>query len=419
MRALVAAFVCFWNAFDSPLTGIAYAYELSIPIFFLTTSILHYLAAARWQSQAVIYGLFMLDILFLGALFSLMNPFVEVNLTRASLFQFANFQWFFIFLGHAALSLDWRMVVWCGFWVGFVRVAQTLYAVADPNAYVDSDLDPWTVQGYIDAIFDPNFVSIAMRVSELVSLAGVTATLAFAVSRTKRVVLDQALAERHRSALARHFSPNIADMISRDDTSRAPVRRKVAVMFVDIVGFTGLAEQYSAEQVVSLLRSFYARMTAIVFDHNGTLDKFLGDGLMVSFNTPTDIERPASQAIACALALLDDMERISDGTGAADGRQRLQIGIGIHWGEAVTGDIGDERRLEYAVIGDVVNVASRLEAETRNRDTWLIVSADLLSVTREEGTDVHDFKPIGALSLRGRKMPVEAFGYLVAFGRDD
>jgi adenylate cyclase len=147
----------------------------------------------------------------------------------------------------------------------------------------------------------------------------------------------------------------------------------VAVLFADVQGFTALAEGLSPQGTMDLLRGFHARMAEAVFRHQGTLDKFIGDGLMATFGTPEPGPDDAARALACArdmLATLDAWNRER----AAAGEPPLAVGIGLHLGPVTTGDIGGAARFEFAVIGDTVNVASRLERLTRELGTPLVVS---------------------------------------------
>ncbi|MBT6204287.1 MAG: adenylate/guanylate cyclase domain-containing protein [Alphaproteobacteria bacterium] len=165
-------------------------------------------------------------------------------------------------------------------------------------------------------------------------------------------------------------------------------------MFVDIVGFTRMAEQQTPEAVVTLLRAFHSRLEARVFEHQGTLDKFLGDGLMATFGTPEPGPHDAANAMRCSLDMLADIEawNVERQEAAED---PIRISIGIHYGSIVLGDIGSERRLEYAVLGDTVNVASRLEVLTRELSVRLAVS-DALACALD-----NDDQPTGRQALAG------------------
>jgi len=209
---------------------------------------------------------------------------------------------------------------------------------------------------------------------------------------------------RERTNLARYFPPNIVDQLAHTDQPLAAVREQdVAVMFVDIVGFTKFAEAHSPGETVGTLREFHARMERAVFDHHGTLDKFLGDGLMATFGTPQAGDRDAGNALACAKAMLAAVDRWNAERRAV-GAEEIRVSVGVHYGTVVLGDIGSERRLEFAVLGDTVNVASRLEGLTRTLDARMAVSGQLLDAARAEaGQEVGgDLTSAGATDIRGR-----------------
>ena len=233
-------------------------------------------------------------------------------------------------------------------------------------------------------VIDPNDPRIPERVQEVVIFLIVAGTLAVNAKRTNRMIIQQAKIARERANLARHFPPNIVDQMAERDQPLGAVRSQmVAVMFVDIVGFTRMAGQQTPEEVVAMLRQFHARLEAKVFEHQGTLDKFLGDGLMATFGTPESGPRDAANALRCGREMLVDIEQWNDAR-RESGAEPIKVSIGLHYGAVVLGDIGSERRLEYAVLGDAVNVASRLEVLTRNLGVAMVTSDDLVSAVRQE-----------------------------------
>src|SRR5262249_24059735 len=141
-------------------------------------------------------------------------------------------------------------------------------------------------------------------------------------------------------------------------------RREGTVLFCDVRGFTSISERLSPEEVVSLLNAFYTLMIDTTFKHDGTLDKFLGHGVMAVFGPPIYHPHPTLRALRTALAMQAGIRELSDRR-VADGHARLRIGIGVNAGTAVAGNVGTEARMEYTVIGDSVNLASRLESYAR------------------------------------------------------
>ena len=225
---------------------------------------------------------------------------------------------------------------------------------------------------------DPHFVDTAAWACSVFTACLIAGILAVVVGRMRRLVYAQARVERARANLARHVSANLVEDLAAVDEPFGPVRtQEVAVLFVDIVGFTGLCESMAPEAVVAMLRGFHGRMADCVFAHGGTLDKFIGDSVMATFGTPRPGPHDAANALACARAMLAALDEWN-GERAARGEPPLHVGIGLHFGPVVLGDIGDERRVEFAVLGDTVNTASRLEALTRELGTSLAASQALV-----------------------------------------
>jgi adenylate cyclase len=177
------------------------------------------------------------------------------------------------------------------------------------------------------------------------------------------------------------------------------------VLFADLVGFTRYAETSSPQHLIQMLREFHGRVAQVVFEHGGTLDKFIGDCVMATFGTPTRGSNDATRTIACCCAIASAVEDWNEAR-KSGALIPVKIGIGAHYGRVVTGDIGDERRLEFAVLGDTVNVASRLEALTRKLSCTILISDDLVRAARAEAHTVDDllarFGPVEPQELRNR-----------------
>jgi len=219
-------------------------------------------------------------------------------------------------------------------------------------------------------------------------------------------------AERKRANLARYFSPNMVDelMQSGGDLERARTQI-VTMLFVDLIGFTTLSAQLSSVEVIELLRECLAFFEEAVFAHQGTLDKYLGDGLMATFGTPRPGPRDACNALACA-RLMAAKTVAWNAERRAEGLQPLHVGIGLHHGEVVLGDIGGERRLEFAVLGDTVNVARRIEEMTRSLDIAILASDAVVEAVRREGgaEGLAELQDLGQHVLRGREGPIRLWG---------
>jgi adenylate cyclase len=164
-----------------------------------------------------------------------------------------------------------------------------------------------------------------------------------------------------RSNFERYFAPQLAARIasSPEAVKLGGEKRRVAVLFSDIRGFTKLSESMTPDEMAHLLTEYFTEMVECVFRHDGTLDKFMGDAVMAQWGAPLGSPDDADRAMAAALDMMTAMEELNR-RWQAEGRQRLELGIGLNYGEAFAGNIGSERRLEFTVIGDTVNTASRL-----------------------------------------------------------
>jgi class 3 adenylate cyclase len=212
------------------------------------------------------------------------------------------------------------------------------------------------------------------------------------------------LAELERvGRLKRFFSPQVADLIVRGDAGDplASHRREVTVVFIDLRGFTAFAETAEPEEVMGVLREFHARMGALVLAHEGTLERFTGDGMMIFFNDPVVVPDAVERALRMAVAMREGMDEL-----ARQWRKRghdLHVGIGIAQGYATIGAIGFEGRLDYGAIGSVCNLASRLCAEAPAGR--ILVSQRVYA----EAGDLVDAESVGELTLKGFQRPVPAY----------
>lgn len=164
-----------------------------------------------------------------------------------------------------------------------------------------------------------------------------------------------------RQNMARYFAPQVAERIanSTEATRLGGDKRVVTVLFSDIRGFTALSETMNPDDMAKLLTEYFTEMVEVVFRHGGTLDKFIGDAVMAQWGAPIASPDDADRAMLAAIDMMRELEKLNR-KWQAEGRPQLQIGIGLNHGEAFAGNIGSERRLEFTVIGDTVNTASRL-----------------------------------------------------------
>jgi PAS domain S-box-containing protein len=228
------------------------------------------------------------------------------------------------------------------------------------------------------------------------------------------VALDVAelkAAERARANLSRYVAPALVDLMATAEQPFGPPRQEdAAVLFADLIGFTSLSETWPPQEVFSLLREFHEHAARTVFDTGGTLIKFTGDGIMATFGLPTKTARDATDALACARALVTAVERMNAGRKLA-ALPGARVAVGVHYGPVLIGALGSDRRTEVAVVGDTVNVANRLERLVRSANGDIAVSQALVEAVKREADGAADsalrllegFAPLPPRRLRGRK----------------
>ena len=202
------------------------------------------------------------------------------------------------------------------------------------------------------------------------------------IGRVRELDRRRAAAERSRANLARYFSPNIAEILAEHDQPLGEVRRQtVGVLFVDIVGFTRMAEQMAPEAVMTMLHQFHQRITAQIFACGGTVEKYIGDAVFAVFGLPNAGPDDAANALRCAELMISTVAEWNSER-SWEGDSPLAIGIGLNYGPAVIGDVGSEQGLSFTVIGDTVNTAHRLQALTRSFETPLVVGDPLVGAVK-------------------------------------
>ena len=207
-----------------------------------------------------------------------------------------------------------------------------------------------------------------------------------------------------RSNFERYFAPNVAADIARQDGAirLGGERRPITVLFSDIRGFTAMAESMGPDAVAQLLSEYFSEMVEVIFEHGGTLDKFIGDAVMALWGAPISHSDDPDRALQAAIAMQRTIEDLNRRWTAA-GRPEIGVGIGIGHGEVFAGNIGSHRRLEYTVLGDAVNVASRLCAEAGPGE--ILVSESLLRVVKEPVE--YDYLP--ELGIKGKSQGVQVY----------
>jgi adenylate cyclase len=215
----------------------------------------------------------------------------------------------------------------------------------------------------------------------------------------------QAAAERAHASLSRYFSPNLAQRLAADSEAfdLRGQRRQIATLFTDIAGFTTLVETLEPDVLGPLLNGYLVGMTDVVFAHDGTVAKIIGDAIHVLFSAPTEQPNHAERAVSCALAL-DSYAQVFRDRWRQNGIALGVTRIGVHAGPAIVGNFGGGHFFDYTAYGDTINVTARLETANKQLGTRICVSANLAEKVQE-----FRGRPVGDLVLRGKSEALRAF----------
>jgi adenylate cyclase len=229
------------------------------------------------------------------------------------------------------------------------------------------------------------------------------------------IVLEDITSEkRMKSTMARYMSPEVADqLLAAGEAVMGGKDQKVSILFSDVRNFTSMSETLGARETVSMLNEYFERMVDVIFSHRGVLDKFIGDAVMALFGVPFNGEHDADDAVQVANAMfvaLRDLNRKRK----REGKDPIDIGVGISTGVVVVGNIGSTRRMEYTVIGDSVNLASRLESATKFYGVTVLIS----EYTRQELKSNRLLREIDRLRVQGKHEPVAIYEAMDHFTGD-
>jgi adenylate cyclase len=407
-RSIAVVVIIGWVAVTNPERGAAHAWVLGFATLFLLTGLAQFVLYARGAAPLAPYVFVLADALALAAYVVLPNPYATVSIPAAMPLRYANFLFFFLLVMQAAFSFRPRLLLWTGVCGAGAWTLAFQWVVTRP----DTITDPATgrdLTTLLTTYFNPHFASTLKYQNEVLVFLLVSGGLALLVRRSRSLVAERAEAERARGNLARYFSPKVVDELAERDEPLGRVRRQaVGALFADLVGFTTLAEDMTPEEVMALLRAFHGRIEDEVFRHGGCLEKFIGDALLATFGVPDVGPRDATDALACTRGMQAALAAWNREREAA-GLSPLAMGVGLHYGQVVLGDIGSERSMAFATVGDTINVTSRLQSLTRELDASLVASEAFVSAVEREGVDVAllgGLKPRGSHALRGRDAPI-------------
>jgi adenylate cyclase len=289
---------------------------------------------------------------------------------------------YFIFVILSTLRLDF----WLSTFTGFVAAVELFAMAMHYKPLINPDPEP-------ELYYHLSRSMILFTCGVLAGAVGVQLRRGFAASIRAATARD-----RVTNLFGQHVSPQVVERLITEGANTQSDIRRVAVMFVDFRSFTAAARSRSPQDVVDRLDGAFAVLVEILDRHGGIVNKFLGDGFLALFGAPFEATEAPHRAVAAAREMLLAMDDINDGASWP-----LRIGIGIHFGEVVAGNIGSPRRKEYTVIGDTVNFASRLEALNKDFNSQLLVSA---SVRDALGEACSDAVSLGEVAVRGYDRPM-------------
>jgi adenylate cyclase len=220
---------------------------------------------------------------------------------------------------------------------------------------------------------------------------------------------EEAQKRRIRSAFSRYVAPEVVNKVVKNPSSLglSGEERNLTILFTDLVGFTSAAEKMPPETVVAVLNRYFTPMTAIIHAHQGTFDKFIGDALMAFWNAPLDVPDHATRGVAAALDMRHTLAELNQNLSKEFGLT-LRMGLGLHTGLVRVGNMGSATLMDYTVIGDNVNLASRLEGLTRHYGLFGLTSG----ATVQAATGPFTFFPVDTVQVKGKEEVVELFSML-------
>lgn len=305
---------------------------------------------------------------------------IEYGQPAAFYLKAPTFAYFFIFIALRTLSFSPGYVLLAGVCAALGWAALLGYALLEPGGMARVTRD------YVDYMTAARIL-VGGEVDKIVSLLLVAALLALAVARSRQLLEQAAAVQSAAAQMVRYFPPEVAEQLIWADELLRPGQgdaREAAAMFIDLRGFTRLAARLSPKELLELVGEFQRAAVPIIRRHHGAIITYLGDGIMVTFGAARASDTYAADALRCAEALIEGVGRWT-GQRAAPAGFALEMGIGIDSGPVVCGTIGEEGKLEYAVLGDPVNRAAKLQAHTREAGAYALTTQHTLERALAQG----------------------------------
>ncbi len=250
---------------------------------------------------------------------------------------------------------------------------------------------------------------VAISVITPISLELITMIFAY----SHRFILEGKNKEKIKTAMGKYISEDIMKSVVKniDELKLGGKKANVTVLFSDIRGFTSISEKLSADEVSVILNEYFTEMEPIVTKHHGVINKFIGDAVMVIFGEPIQDENHPVNAIRCAAEMLEKVNELQQ-KWLSEGKPKIEIGVGINTGEAFVGNIGSEKRMEYTVIGDMVNLASRIESYNKTYKTNFLISSSTYACVK----NIVDVIKISNVTIRGKSKKMDLYEVISLIG---
>jgi adenylate cyclase len=277
-------------------------------------------------------------------------------------------------------------------------VVHLLLALHDPRSGF--------TKNFLEAVFGPPVLA-GFVVSNFLFVTIVGLLCVLMANRSRKTVLEAVDLQNMNSQLSRYFSPNVMKKMAGAEASffkPGGSVHNVAVLFSDIRSFTAISEAMSPDAVLRMLSDYQRRMTDAIFKYGGTLDKFIGDGIMATFGTPDPAPDDAARAVLAGLEMMRALDSLNEER-LAGNFVPIRHGIGIHYGPALVGNVGTSERLEFTVIGDTVNAASRIESACKETGREFLISKQVMDTIK---LDI-ETEDLGFIEVKGKSIPLNIF----------
>ena len=340
-----------------------------LAIYLVLTVIRIFLAYQGRMSVSMLYGSVIVD---MGLLLGMIWIFhLQYKQPPSFYLKSPTLLYVFIFIALRALRFEARYVIAAGLVAAAGWLTLAGYAV-----YASGGMESVRTRDYVEYLTS-NQILLGAEFDKIIAILTVTAILAAAINRAQGLLVESVAEGAAARDLSRFFSPEIAKKITAAEqevtTGKGQVRT-AAILMVDIRGFTRLASTIKPDDLMTILAQYQSRMVPIIQDHGGTIDKFMGDGIMATFGAAVT---SATYAADCLRAVDDIIRTTKDWNHELESRNKPPVGIGaaVATGEIVFGAVGDATRMEYTVIGDAVNLSAKLEKHTKSESVQALCTA--------------------------------------------